>query len=53
MAELFIQYKILSFAFKPLFQNACSGLQSVAQRRNKTVSFVKKHAAKYRNADIV
>jgi len=53
MVELFIQYKIISFAFKSPFQCACSGLQSVAQRRGKTVPFFEKHAAKYRNADIV
>jgi len=53
LAELFVQYKVVGFAFKSLFQSACSGLQSLAQRRGKSVSFFEKHAAAYRSADVV
>lgn len=53
LAELFIQYKIIAFAFKSLFQSACSSLQTAAQRRGKNVPFFEKHAAKHRNADVV
>jgi purine-cytosine permease-like protein len=53
LAELFIQYKIINFAFKSLFRSSCSGLQSIAQRRGKSVPFLEKHAAKHRNADVV
>jgi hypothetical protein len=53
LAELFIQYKIIAFAFKSLFQSACSGLQTHAQKRGKSIAFLEKHASKHRNANVV
>jgi hypothetical protein len=53
LAELFIQYKIIAFAFKSLFQSACSGLQARAQKRGKSIAFLEKHASKHRNANVV
>jgi hypothetical protein len=53
LAELFIQYKIIGFAFKSLFRSSCSGLQGIAQKRGKSVPFLEKHAAKHRNANVV
>ena len=53
LAELFIQYKIIAFAFKSLFQSSCSGLQAHAQKRDKSIAFLERHASKYRNANVV
>ena len=53
LAELFIQYKIIGIAFKSLFGSACSSLQTVAQRRGKSVPFFEKHADIHRNTDVV
>lgn len=32
---------------------ACSGLQTQAQKRGKSIAFLEKHASKHRNANIV
>jgi len=53
LAELFIQYKIIAYAFKSLFQSGCASLQASAQRRGKSYPFIEKHAAKHNNTDVV
>ena len=53
LAELFIQYKVIGFAFKALFQSACSGIQDFAQRRGKSLAFFEKHAAAHRSGEVV
>jgi len=53
MAELFIQYKVIWFAFKSLYQQACVGLHYVLQKRGKNIAYLEKHAAKEQNKDVV
>lgn len=53
MAELFIQYKVIWFAFKSLYSQACVGLNAVAQRRGKNYAYLQKHAARENSKDVV
>jgi hypothetical protein len=53
LGELFIQYKIIGFAFKSLFQSGCASIQAAAQKRGKSYPFLEKHALKQSNADVV
>ena len=44
MAELIIQSKAIWLAFKSLFQGAYVGINTLAQRRAKSISFFAKHS---------
>ena len=53
MAELFIQYKVIYFAFKSLFQSASAGINAMYQKRGKTSKFFSKHGNAERSSDLV
>lgn len=53
MAELFIQYKVIWFAFKSIFHHSCAGVNSILVRRGKSNSFFEKHGAEIHSEDIV
>ncbi|KAL3418201.1 oligopeptide transporter [Phlyctema vagabunda] len=54
LAELFIQYKVIGFAFKTVFNEGCRGINQRLLKRGKSVKFFEKHGQEIRkNADIV
>ena len=53
MAELFIQYKVIYIAFKSLFKQASSGINTLYQRRGKTSAFFSKHGNTESDAQLV
>jgi hypothetical protein len=53
MAELIIQYKVIYLAFKSLFQQASSGINTVLERRGKTSKFFAKHGNTERSTELV
>jgi hypothetical protein len=43
MAEFAVQYKMIGYGFKTLFQETCAYLLTVQQKRGKTSPFLEKH----------
>lgn len=53
MAELFIQYKTIGFAFKSVWTQSCKGINNMLVKRGKNNAFLEKQAAKPRSEDHV
>jgi hypothetical protein len=43
IAEFCVQYKMIGYAFKTLFQESCASLLTIQKKRGKTSAFLEKH----------